>query len=206
MRESMVPSNRALWANAPIDGAPMTVEDLLALPADRWRFELVDGHLLRREPGDLRYGIIESALLLAVRDAARAGAITGVTFSETGFVLSAAGEPDTVLAPAVAFVRTDHMPTDEIPHAGSAVRLIPDLVAEIASPSQSSKAMAERARRWFAAGTRVVWVVWSSRRRVDVWRRREGDEPEVSVYSIHETLRETVALPDFAYPIANLFI
>jgi Uma2 family endonuclease len=184
----------------------MTVDDLLVLPADRWRFELIDGHLLRREPGDLRYGTIESALLLAVRDAARTGAIEGVTLSETGFVLSAAGEPDTVLAPALAFVRTDHMPTDEIPHTGSAVRRIPDLVAEIAAPSQSSKAMGERAQRWLTAGTRVVWVVWPARRRVDVWRRREGDEPEVSAYSIHEMLRETEALPDFAYPIASLFI
>lgn len=202
----MIPSIRALWADVPSDGPAMTVADLLALPEDRWRFELIAGHLRRREQGDLRHEMIESALVIAVRDATRNGGPPGVVMVESGFVVSVAGEPDTVLTPALAFVRADHTQDGATPTAESAVRRIPDLVAEIAAPSQLPREMSERAQRWLALGARVIWVVWPARHRVDVWRRTEADDATPTTYSVHETLVERDVLADFSYPVSSLFI
>jgi Uma2 family endonuclease len=67
----------------------------------------------------------------------------------------------------VAFVRAEHAPlteTDDFP------RLAPDLVGEVASPGDSRRRMAARARRWLDRGVRLVWVVWPRWREIDVWR------------------------------------
>lgn len=202
----MIPSIRALWADVPTDGPAMTVANLLALPEDRWRFELIAGHLRRRDHGDLRHAMIESALLQAVRESIRNGGLSGVTVVESGFVVSGSGEPDTVLVPALAFVRTDHTEDGVTPTAESAIRRIPDLVAEIAAPSQPPREMSERAQRWLSLGTCVVWVIWPARHRVDVWRRTEADDATPTTYSVQETLVEREVLPDFSYPVSRLFI
>ena len=202
----MAPNVRARWADLPTGDSPMTFEEFLALPDDRWRFELVAGRLTRRESGDLRHGMIESALAFALRRSVMESAFAGSVLTETGFIVSAAGEPDTVLAPAVALVRDGQATTSGESETVSVVRVIPELVVEIATPTHSPKQLDERARRWLSAGVRVVWVVWPARHRVDVWRRKGADDPAPITYSIHETLEEHEVLPDFSYRVAHLFI
>lgn len=95
-----------------------------------------------------------------------------VAAAETGFNLTRPGERrETVLAPDVAFVRAENaglVEVDEFP------QVVPDLVAEVASPDQSRRIMATKARRWLDRGVSLVWVVWPRRREVDVWRA--GDQ------------------------------
>lgn len=203
----MAPSIRARWAALPATDAPMTFEEFLALPDDRWRFELMAGRLARRTPGDLGHGMIASALALALRRAVVESAYAGSVLTETGFVVSATGEPDTVLVPAVALAH-DTVSTTANGEGGAAsiVRVIPALVAEIAAPHQSPKELGERARRWLSAGVQVVWVVWPTRHQVDVWRRTGEGDPAPVAYSAHEKLEERDILPDFSYPIAHIFI
>lgn len=206
MRESMAPSIRARWADLPATDAPMTFEEFLALPDDRWRFELMAGRLALRAPGDLRHGMIASALALALRRSVLESAYAGSVLIETGFVVSATGEPDTVLVPAVALAHAVAVAANGEGDTASILRVIPALVAEITAPNQSPKELGERARRWLAAGVQVVWVVWPARHQVDVWRRTSEGDPAPIAYSAHENLEERDILPDFSYPVAHLFI
>ena len=48
----------APWAEIVPDVGPMTTDDLLKLPDDGWRYELVDGVLVRMPPPGFRHGDI----------------------------------------------------------------------------------------------------------------------------------------------------
>jgi Uma2 family endonuclease len=48
------------------------------------------------------------------------------------------GQGDTALAPDLAFVRAERVPALEAPGSDKFPRLAPDLVAEVASPGQST--------------------------------------------------------------------
>ncbi len=109
MRESMTPDVRARWAALLPVAGQMSVEELLALPEHRWRYELLAGKLTQRPPSDLLYDMMVHMLVSALRDFARTAGIVGTTLQETGVVISATGEPDTVFVPALAFIRSAQM-------------------------------------------------------------------------------------------------
>jgi len=176
----------------------MTAEELLRLADDEWRYELVEGRLVRMSPTGGRHGRIVMALLLAIGRFVEEQRLGEVFPAETGFWISPEGGPDTVLAPDLAFVRAGREPDLE---TRGYPRLAPDLVAEIASPSQGRVVMGAKAQRWLNAGVRLVWLVLPEARTVEVWR---PGAPVRIVTAEHELSGEEV-LPGFAYPVARLF-
>ncbi len=78
----------------------------------------------------------------------------------------------------------------------------PDLVAEIASESQSKADMRERSERWLAAGTRLIWNVWPDAQTVDVWT---PDEP-MQTLKAGDMLDGHDVVPGFSMPVADLFV
>jgi Uma2 family endonuclease len=129
----------------------MTAEELLLRPDDYWRYELVDGRPVCMSATDSRRGRIVMALLRVVDRHVDKRHLGAVLPPETGFWICAPGEPDTFLAPDLAFVRTERAPdveTERFP------RLAPDLVVEVASPSQRQRELTVKAERWLGAGAR----------------------------------------------------
>ena len=185
---------RAPWA----DPVLMTADELLQRSDDYWRYELVDGRLVRMPPTGSKHGRIVMALLRVV-DRFVEEAQLGVVFPpETGFWISAAGAPDTVLAPDLAFLQASRAPD---PQAEGFPRLAPDLVVEVASPSQGQPEMRVKAQRWLTAGVRVVWLVFPETRTVEV---RRAQEP-AHVVTDHDELSGDDVLPGFVFPIRTLF-
>ncbi len=126
-----------------------------------------------------------------------------VLSSETGFLLSQPGLPDTVLAPDVSFVRAAHVPAQDSPDRSGYWRVAPDLVAEVVSPSQFRPEMADKARLWLASGARLVWIVWPRERQVDVWL--PGHSEPAATLDVSDQLDGRDVLPSFTYPLADLF-
>ena len=92
-----------------------------------------------------------------------------VVVGETGWDLTRPGEKgDTVQASDLAFVRADRLPPPP-PRKGKTYRPIaPDLVVEVASPSQFGREdLDDKAHRWIDRGVRLVWVVWPDRKTVE---------------------------------------
>ncbi len=151
---------------APTAPAPLlTAAELLALPDDDYRYELVRGRLLRRTLPGMRHGRIVALV------ASRLGHF--IEAHDLGTILGASGyllewNPDTVRAPDVSFIAAERLPPDQIPHGYPT--LAPDLAVEVLSPSERPGARREKMRDYFAAGTRLVWEVDPAQRTITVYR------------------------------------
>lgn len=197
-RETLAP-----WAERVPDRGPMTADELLRLPADGWRYELVDGVLVRMPPPGFDHGELVMNIGGELRNFVRQRGLGTVTGAETGFLLSRTGQPDTVLAPDVAVTRADRIPPRGSPLRKKHLRLAPDLVAEVASPDQYRPEMIAKARVYLDAGVRLVWIAWPAAQAVDVWR--PGSDAPVSTLSMGGALDGLDVLPGFSYPLAELF-
>jgi Uma2 family endonuclease len=140
----------------------MTAEELLRLPADGMRHELIDGELRTMAPAGGPHG--RDALRIGARLLAHAEArVLGEVFAaETGFLLRR--DPDLVRAGDVAFVRADRLPTEGLPTGF--VPLAPDLVVEVVSPGDTAADVQDKVDTWLRCGTRAVWVLYPGPRLV----------------------------------------
>lgn len=181
----------------------MSAAELLTLPNDGLRYELVEGVLVRMTPPGGEHGVITFEIGAALGAFVKARKLGQVLTGEPGFLVSRIGEPDTVLAPDVAFVRTDRLPARGTPERQGYWRLAPDLVVEVASPSQRKNEMAAKALAWLAAGAQLVWVVWPEARQADAWL--PGADRPARTYGGNDTLDGGAVLPDFRLALDALF-
>jgi Uma2 family endonuclease len=180
---------------------PMTVDDLLALPDDDgWQYELVEGRLVRMPPPGGEHGNIAGNIFGALWSFVTARRLGRVLAAETCFQLG----PDTVLAADAAFVRAARLPARDSAEWKRYWQLAPDLVAEVASPSQKRADLEAKARTWLAAGVRLVWIAWPDTRQVDVWRPTDTSAPALTL-GVADTLDGLDVLPGFTYALAELF-
>ncbi len=183
-------------STAPAQQAPlMTAEQLLDLPDDGMRYELVGGLLSRMVPAGGVHGMVGATLLGRMYAAVDAGRLGRLFTAETGFVLRRG--PDTVRAPDVAFVRAERVPDARVPGFPA---LAPDLVAEVVSPTDRASEVSGKALAWLDAGVRLVWVVDPENRTVTTYQQRG-----VAVLRGDDVLRGQDVLEGFALPLAELW-
>ena len=147
----------------------LTADDLMRLCGDGLRGELVRGVLHETMPTGHRHGKIATKLAAALLDFVELRGLGTVVSSDAGFWLERA--PDTVRAPDVAFTSAQKIPMAA--EIEGYAEVVPDLVVEIVSPSQSRRWAHDRARMWLSHGARLVWVVHPDTRTVDVHRPGE---------------------------------
>jgi Uma2 family endonuclease len=193
----MLPTTTAAWA----EPVPRTADDLRARPDDGWRYELVQGRLVRMPPTGWDHGTITGRLYVAIYQFASEQSLGRAVPGETGFdITQTDDEGTTIIAPDIAFVRADRAP---VAGSGEFPRLAPDLVVEVASPSQFRPGMNEKALLWLAAGVPLLWMIWPTRREVDVWI--QGDAAPQVTLGEGDMLDGGAVLPGFHYPVADLF-
>ena len=84
----------------------LTVEDLYELPDDDNHYELVRGHLVSQPPAGGRHGRIAARIVQRLGTFVEQHRLGIVLTCDPGFVLHRG--PDTLRAPDVAFVATEH--------------------------------------------------------------------------------------------------
>jgi Uma2 family endonuclease len=175
----------------------MTADQLLELPDDGRRRELVGGFLVSEPPASFRHGDMAAEIFRRLIEFARQHDLGRVVSTETGFLL--ARDPDTVRAPDVAFVSRS-----TIERAGRFRGFFPgapDLAVEVLSPSERPADVHAKSGDYLAAGTRLVWVVDPSRRQVRVHRSLL----KPSILDVADTLEGDDVLPGFRVRVALLF-
>jgi Uma2 family endonuclease len=145
---------------------PVTADQLLAMPDDGYRYELVKGELTRMAPTGHKHGIVTMHVAGPLYRHVKDNNLGEVYGAESGFVISQ--DPDTVRAPDVAFVRRERI--ESAGEVKSYWTGAPDLAAEVVSPGDTVSEVENKVAEWLEAGTRLVWVVSPKLHTVTVYR------------------------------------
>lgn len=175
----------------------MTADDLLRLPEDHLRHELVRGQLRTMPLSGLDHGDIASVLDGSLGPYVRRRKQGRVFVGGTGFLLTS--DPDTVRATDLAFVRQERLAPgkDRAGYFPGA----PDLAVEIFSPHDRYLETAERVGDWLDHGTQLVFVVSSLHKTVTI--HRPGDI--FLVLGMDAVLSAGDVVPGWTLPVRELF-
>lgn len=176
----------------------VTAEELLAMPDDGFRYELVKGELIRMSPPPgHEHGLVAMRISVPLYEHIKTNNLGVVYAAETGFLIEE--DPDTVLAPDVAFVRRER-----IEKAGDVPgywRGAPDLAVEVLSPSDTVRKVEEKVQHWLDASARMVWVVSPKLHTITVYRSLS----DIVLLTEKDTLDGGDIVPGFRIAVAEVF-
>ena len=174
----------------------MSADELLALPDDHLRHELIEGEITTITPAGHEHGEIVFRLSGLLWEFLRINPIGRAFGAETGFWIGS--DPDTVRAPHVAFVSADRVA--EVTARRGFGRGAPDLAAEVISADDTYTEVDRKVEQWLDAGVRLVWVVNPRTRKVVV-----HTPGEMVTRAGGDTLDGGDVLPGFSCAVAELF-
>jgi Uma2 family endonuclease len=182
---------------AAVQARPVTADELLAMPDDGLRRELVDGEVFVSPPPGEEHGVVAAEILVSLGSHVRTHGLGRVHAAETGFRIGS--HPDTVLAPDAAFVSRERIEQAAI---GKGYRAgAPDLAVEVVSPGDSFVEVEAKVARWLAAGCRMMIVVNPVRRAATVYRSRD----DITLLTEDDVLDGGDVVPGWKLPLRELF-
>lgn len=152
-------------------GMPDTIrwtrDQVLNLPADGNRYELVDGELIVSPSPGFRHQLVLAALFDTLSPYVRAAGLGRVLWSPADLELESGqlNQPDVFVLPSIAFERWQDAP-------------LPLLVIEALSPSTARYDRGLKRRFYQRAGVPEYWIVDIDGGLVERWRPGD-DRPEV---------------------------
>ncbi len=174
----------------------VTAEELERLPDDDWRYELVQGRLVRMSPVGLPHGEVAARIVALLYGYVHPRQL-GLVVTEVGFKL--ASNPDTVRAPDVAFIRRNRLV------AGTRRGFWhgpPDLAVEVLSPDDRPRDVQTKVEGYLACGTILVLVVDPDADTVTLYRRLAAP---VTLTDSHHALEMDDVLPGFRCTVGDVF-
>lgn len=174
----------------------LTIDDMWHI-TEPGRYDLIRGELRVMPLAGGLHG--QSAVNLGVllwnhvKDA-ELGTVFGTS---TGFVLGR--DPDTLLAPDIAFAR--HEQLQSISDPGDFLHFPPDFAVELVSPWDGCSAVTEKVTEYLAAGTSLVWVVDPQLRLVIAYT----PDRNARVYVEGDQIDCGDIVPGFRIPVSKLF-
>ena len=177
--------------------AGVTADELLAMPEDGYRYELVRGELRQLPLYSAVQGMASAQIGFTLAGYVKANNLGKVFGADVGFWIGS--DPDHVRAPAAAFVRRER--------ALAAGRVIgywpgaPDLAVEVISPNDRYIEVEEKVADWLAAGVQLVVLV--NPRNRTVTRRALGERPVILTEG--DILEGGDVVPGWQMAVADIF-
>lgn len=169
----------------------MTADELLQLPDDGSRYELMLGELRKISPAGVDHGDVAAEIIMSLRGYVKQHRLGRVYTSETGFRITR--EPDTVRAPDASFVRSERVVRTPKFFEGA-----PDAAFEVVSPGDTYTEIEEKTLDWLRAGTRAVVIVDPRTQSVRVHR-------ESGAVQMNDVLEIDDIVPGWRLTLADLF-
>ncbi|MEW6210247.1 MAG: Uma2 family endonuclease [Acidobacteriota bacterium] len=176
---------------------PATADELLRMPDDGFRYELIKGEIKRMSPAGHKHGRIAANITGPLVLHVTANKLGAVYAAETGFLLST--NPDTVRAPDVAFINQKRL--DDIGDVEGYWPGAPDLVVEVISPGDIYTEVEEKVFDWLDAGAAMVVVVNPRKRVVTVYRSLT----DIVVLTEDDTLDGRTVVPGWSMAVKDIF-
>jgi Uma2 family endonuclease len=171
----------------------ITDEELLRLPRDGSKYEVVDGELVRMSPaGWLHERIIMrlAGALVAHVQVKRLGDVIG---SSAMYVLPGGNKR----CPDISFVAEGRLKSET---GRPFPELAPDLAVEIVSPSDGQRQVLDKVGEYLQAGVRLVWVIEPEKRQATAYRGLT----DVQVIAATGSLEGEDVLPGFRCPLTDI--
>ena len=175
----------------------LTAADLLRLSGCGVRGELIRGVLCETMATGHQHGKIVVKLSAAILDFVEPRGLGTVVASDSGIWLER--DPDTVREPDIAFTSAAKIPVDA--EITGYAEVVPELVVEIVSPSDSRREVHDKAHMWLSHGVRLVWVVQPGPRTIDAYR----PDHAVTTLGDQDSLDGLDVLPGFTCDVNAIF-
>ena len=177
--------------------ALMTAEELMQLPDDDLRHELINGELITMPPPKLPHGRIATRLGVPLAQFVLENDLGEVYIGDVGFQLTR--NPDTVLGPDISFISKERL--EQAGDVKGYWQGPPDLAVEVFSPGYRPGKISERISRLFSFGTKQVWVVDLEHGAVTVYR----SELDTTTFSGADFLEAPDLFPGFSISLEKIF-
>jgi Uma2 family endonuclease len=142
----------------------ITDEELLQLPKDGHKYEVVDGELVAMSPAGMRHEAVVTQLGAILHNFVKAHGLGRVFGPDLLYVLSSGNKR----GPDASFIAADRL---AIVPAGTVFPAIPpDLAVEVLSPSDRPRRVLDKVGEYLEAGVRLVWVIDPVKRQAAVYR------------------------------------
>lgn len=175
----------------------LTADELLTMPRDGMRRELIAGELHVMSPAGSEHGNIGWDLIVELGHFIKRMGLGKGFNSNTGFLL--ARDPDTVRAADAAFVRRERIDQTGLPkgfYPGA-----PDLAVEIVSHTDTIRKVDEKVDNWLSHGAVEVWVIHPSRQTVTIHR----SPTDFTMLTRDDILESPRLLPGFRFQVRDIF-
>ena len=173
-----------------------TEKELLRLPKDDGKYELVNGELELMSPAGFEHGQICMRLGACLTVHVENHKLGCVADGQTGYWMNSGNlrSPDVSFVSKARLAVLERLPTGFFKGA-------PDLAVEVFSPGDRTKQLNEKIADYFASGTRMVWVIYPKSRSARIYR-----EPGVKrLISDDEVLDGEDVVPGFSIKLSELF-
>ena len=175
----------------------LTAEDLMRLSSQGFRGELISGVLRETVPAGKRHARIAIRIGSEFDRHVRRNRLGQVGGTDGGVFIER--DPDTVREPDVYFVSADRLPLDD--DSDGYLEVVPELVVEIVSPSDSERDVREKIDMWLEHGVLMALEVRPATRTIAIHR------PGVQAVTLSGdgVLDGGDVLPGFSLPLSEIF-
>ena len=158
------------------------------------RYELDEGKLIEMTRPAYKHNRVLGRLFNRLSNYFEATQLGEALVSENLYALS----PSTRRSPDVAVILGDRH--QELKDA-KVISIIPDIAAEVLSPSETTGMIHRKIAQYFNAGVKEVWLINPEDQTVEIWTGPRLPEPALSG---NDSITSPL-LPSFALPLADLF-
>jgi Uma2 family endonuclease len=167
--------------------------------SDEYRYELLNGRIVMTPPAGYPHGRREASVVAALHAFVASQRLGIVCGSSQGFELPSG---DTVEADAT-YVSNERWAAGPSPVEGEFLRIVPDLVVELLSPSTASRDRGEKKAIYERNGVREYWIVERIACRV-TRLVLDGDRFDLGTVLEDDAVLESTVLPGFRMTVKAL--
>ena len=174
----------------------ITSDDLLDLPKDGFRYEIVRGELRKKMPSGILHALIAGRIAGLLSGFIRQRRLGEILTAEPGFKLSLT--PETLRVPDVSFMRMDKFL--QIKNLDKFYSGAPNLAVEVISPSETFQDEQEKIEDYLASGVEMIWIVRPKQTTITVYRPQH----ELTVLRIGDSLDGADVIPGFTCSVEDI--